>query len=171
MNLDKKDFWQLIDASRLAANNDPDAQVDTLGALLLQLEADQIVEFDRVMVEHVNRAYHWDVWAAGYIIGGGCSDDGFMDFMGWLISKGEQVFETALRDADSLADVVGEIDGECQVEGILYAPGKAWEQKTGRPGGDFPQHRFAFQDGPHGESWDEDEVDARLPRLAARFSG
>lgn len=171
MNLEKKDFWNLIDASRLAADNDPEAQVDTLGELLLQLEADEIVEFDRLMAEHVNRAYHWDVWAAAYIIGGGCSDDGFMDFTGWLIGKGEQVFETALRDADSLADVVGEADDECQVEGILYAPGKAWEEKTGRSGDDFPQHTYAFQNGPQGESWDEDAVDARLPRLAARFNG
>ncbi|NHZ36271.1 DUF4240 domain-containing protein [Massilia sp. CCM 8692] len=170
MNLEKNDFWTLIDASRLAADHDPEAQVDTLEGLLAELEADQIVEFDRLMVEHVNRAYHWDLWAAAYIIGGGCSDDGFMDFTGWLIGKGEQVYEAALRDADSLADVVGEADDECQVEGMLYAPGKAWEEKTGRSGDDFPRHMFAFQDGPHGESWDEDAVDARLPRLAAMFS-
>lgn len=169
--MEKKEFWKLIDASRLAADNDPEAQIDTLGAMLAELDPDQIVAFDRLMVEQVNRAYHWDLWAAAYIIGGGCSDDGFMDFTAWLIGKGEQVFEAALRDADSLADVVGEADGECQVEGILYLPSQVWEEKTGRPGDAFPRHLFAFQDGPHGASWDEDAVDARLPRLAARFNG
>lgn len=172
MNLEKNDFWQLIDASRLAADNDPEAQLDTLGDLLAALEADQIVAFDRLLVEQVNRAYHWDLWAAAYIIGGGCSDDGFMDFTTWLIGKGEAVFEAALRDADSLADVVDdELDGECQVEGLSYLPCQAWEEKSGRPGDDFPRHLYAFQEGPQGESWDEDAVHARLPRLAARFGG
>jgi hypothetical protein len=170
MKVEKKAFWTLIDASRLAAAHDPEAQLDTLGAMLAQLEADQIVAFDRLLVEHINRAYRWDLWAAAYLIGGGCSDDGFMDFTTWLIGKGEQVFEAALRDADSLADVVDEErDGECQVEGLAYLPLRAWEVKSGRAGEDFPRHAYAFRDGPQGESWDEDQLDDMLPRLAARF--
>ena len=32
--------------------------------------------------------YRWDMWAAAYLIGGGCSDDGFIDFRAGLIAQG-----------------------------------------------------------------------------------
>ena len=32
--------------------------------------------------------YRWDVWAAAYLIGGGCSDDAFIDFRAGIIAQG-----------------------------------------------------------------------------------
>src|SRR5207244_5250545 len=105
---------------------------------LEQSEPDDIVEFDRLFREYWARAYTWDLWAAAYIIGGGCSDDGFMDFRGWLISKGEKVFENALKDPESLVHVVNEDDEDCQYEGFQYVASQAWENKTGKSMDDLP---------------------------------
>jgi hypothetical protein len=44
-----------------------------------------------------------DQWGAAYLANGGCSDDGFDYFRGWLIGQGRKVYETVLADPDSLA--------------------------------------------------------------------
>lgn len=58
-------------------------------------------------------SYKQDLWAVAYVVMGGCSDDCFMDFRAWLIAQGQEVFESALKNADSLCGVFDEIeDGE-----------------------------------------------------------
>ncbi|MFD6821443.1 DUF4240 domain-containing protein [Streptomyces sp. NPDC060085] len=42
--------------------------------------------------------------AAAYLIGGGCSNDSFMDFRAGLIALGRDWYEKATADPDSLAD-------------------------------------------------------------------
>ncbi|MEI5006890.1 DUF4240 domain-containing protein [Streptomyces sp. PmtA] len=46
----------------------------------------------------------WDVRAAAYVIGRGCSDDSFMDFRAGLIALGRAWYERAIGPPDSLAD-------------------------------------------------------------------
>jgi hypothetical protein len=108
--MDKAEFWEIIDKSRQAAGGDPYQQLETLGDLLREISPDEIVSFDYHFSAYHARAYTWDLWGAAYVIGGGCSDDGFMDFRGWLISRGEKVYEAAMANADSLAAVVEEHD-------------------------------------------------------------
>ena len=74
-------------------------------------------------------SYRTPLWAAAYVINGGCSDDGFDYFRGWLIVQGRQVFERAVADPDALADLAvippapGRASLEC--ESVLYIPAKA----------------------------------------------
>ena len=39
------------------------------------------------MRQRLAEAYRWDIWAIAFIINGGCSDDGFEYFRGWLVRK------------------------------------------------------------------------------------
>jgi Protein of unknown function (DUF4240) len=48
--------------------------------------------------------YRLALWGAAYLINGGCSDDGFDYFRGWLLSQGHATWQAALADPDSLAD-------------------------------------------------------------------
>jgi hypothetical protein len=43
----------------------------------------QVVRVDRTVWTLMDRSYRNDLWAAGYLINGGCSDDGFDYFRGW----------------------------------------------------------------------------------------
>lgn len=167
--MENASFWKLIDASRLAAEGDAYEQIESLGKLLSELAPDDIVAFDRLFSQFHNQAYSWDLWGAAYVIGGGCSDDGFMDFRGWLISRGEQAYTNALRDPESLADVVTDGDDDCQVEGFQYVASQVWEEKTGRTSDDFPPHALARHADPIGEEWDEDDLETRFPKLSKRF--
>ena len=167
MDIDK--FWKILDRSRKNAEGDPEAQVDELEAELRKLSPEEIIEFDAIFRKHHQGAYDWALWGAAYIIGGGCSDDGFADFRGWLISGGRKVYETALADPDSLVKFVKENDGECQIEGFEYASSKAWEALTGRTADDFPVTYSSGIREPSGRKWEESELDALFPRLAKKF--
>ncbi|WP_412769018.1 DUF4240 domain-containing protein [Micromonospora zamorensis] len=44
------------------------------------------------------------MWAAAYLIGGGCSDDSFIDFRAGVIALGREWYERVLVSPDGLAD-------------------------------------------------------------------
>jgi hypothetical protein len=162
-------FWKLIDSTRRIAKGDPNAHIEALTAALAELPEAEIIAFDDHFAEHWNRAYTWDLWGAAYIIGGGCSDDGFMDFRGWLISKGRKVYEAALQDAESLTRAVKEADEDCQVEGFQYAAPAAWERVTGKDNVDFPASRGPSPEAPAGAPWEDDDLPERFPKLWRKF--
>lgn len=114
-----------------------------------------------------------------YLINGDCSNDGFDYFRGWLIAQGEAMFERALADPDTLADVV-ELSSDSveladlELEDMLGVAYYAYEKNTGQElpevAWDGPRH----PDEPAGKRWDEDDdagYFARLPWLAAMFMG
>jgi hypothetical protein len=170
--VENNQFWDVIDSSRAKAKGDPFVQLDTLRKALLSLPPEQIVEFDRWFRRQRARAFDWGLWGAAYVIAGDCSDDGFMDFRDWLVSKGESVLDAALRDPDSLASVLAECDANGQVEGFSYVASQVWEQRTGRGALDFPYEQIVEPANPIGEPWTEDssQLAARLPRLWQRFA-
>lgn len=168
--MDKAKFWMLIDQSRVNGSGDAEAQIDELLKLVSALDADDIAEFDHIFSTYHEQAYTWPLWGAAYVIGGGCSDDSFMDFRGWLISRGEAVYERALKEPDWLADFVTDEDGDCRVEGFQYVPSQAWTEKTGKSDDEFPLRQIpgASRD-PRGEEWTEDDLEVRFPKLYKRF--
>jgi hypothetical protein len=170
--MNKAAFWKLIDASRENAGGDLDEQLTDLRARVEQLDPNEIIQFGKLFDEYWGRAYTWDLWAAAYILGGGCSDDGFLDFRGWLISRGERTYEDALRDPETLAQVVNADAGdECQYEGFQYVARAAWEKKTRNRLGSFPAGEITQPDEPAGERWLEggDDLDRRFPTLWRKF--
>lgn len=82
-----RQFWQLIERSKVENEGHCDRQAGALTALLLEVPATDIMAFDRLFEYHVDQAYRNDLWAAAYIINGGCSDDGFEYFRRWLIGQ------------------------------------------------------------------------------------
>lgn len=161
-------FWRLIEEAKAEGGGDCDAFSESLTAKLQALAPQDILAFDGVMDQLLLRSYRWDLWGAAYLINGGASDDGFDYWRGWLMAQGRAVFENALRDPDSLADVIEGSELEC--EDILYVAGRAYEAKTGGAMPDRPNvFEAAGTSDPAGEHWTDDEdLERRLPRLAAR---
>ncbi|MFJ4109192.1 DUF4240 domain-containing protein [Oerskovia enterophila] len=197
--MDHDTFWQLVDDARTRAGQGADdrgAQDDplpgTLTALLVErLAPDEILAFAAVADEMSAAAYAWPVWGAAYLIEGGCSDDGFMDFRDGLVLAGRDVFTRTVADPDSLAEhpvvlgMGGGGSGWFGYESLGSLVGEAWTRTTGRDDEEYYAAREAAsssRDGedseessssdPSGESWDfddEDENRRRLPRLASLF--
>ena len=170
--MDISEFWTLVETSKSASDGSFDAQAESLAQHLSSLSPEEIVAFQRIFDELKDRAYSWDLWGAAYIMGGGCSDDGFADFRSWLISMGRETYTRALNDPESLADVDVGAYGEEDVffEEFAYMPARVYKAKTGQP---LTYARAATPPQPSGEEWDEDseELARRFPRLFARYQG
>jgi len=165
-DMDRETFWKLIKASGRFAE-DCDAQAEALVIALAKLPPDEIVGFDAEFQERMIEAYRWDLWAVAYIINGGCSDDGFEFFCGWLIAQGETYFEAALANPAKAADKVTPGDFvEC--ENILYAAAEAYEQSAGRM---EMQRRISHKPSePAGKRWAEEDLEKLFPKLVRKFS-
>jgi hypothetical protein len=169
------EFWEYIETARADAGSDSDRQMALLVERIAALPEAEIMEFERAFSARFNESYSWDLWGAAVLINGGASDDGFDYFRGWLISKGGAVYENALKDPDSLADVLTADDvseGGVETSGMLYVGMRAYEKRTGRELYDDMADTSApvspLPPEPGGEPWEDDaELDTRFPRLAA----
>ncbi|WP_406424890.1 DUF4240 domain-containing protein [Streptomyces sp. NBC_00873] len=131
--MDETEFWEIIDSTREAADGDPEDHADLLVDRLVQLDPESVLDFARHFEARYNRAYHWDLWGAAAVLLGGASDDAFDYFRCWLIGQGREVFEGAVHDPDSLAELLDEFDEEIDgdAEDLGYAADEAYEQLTG----------------------------------------
>ena len=165
----KTQFWQLIDASRAQAGAKAQDQVLALQRVLDALAPDELVSFQHWFDDYHQRADSWAMWDAAFLVTDGCTEDSFIDFRGWLVARGEAVFEAALADPDTLAATLAPGD-ECQVEGYTYAAQWMWSQKTGKAFDAFPPSPMWSAPKSHARrEWDEDQVRRRLPRLWSLF--
>lgn len=165
------EFWAIISRiNALAAKQDGgwDFRRGALMFEMLKLSAAEIMAFNNHLHRRMNAAYGWPIWAAGYIIHGGCSDDAFMDFRSCLIFLGRSIFEAALEEPDSLAALDDELLRSTDFEGMLYVSAEIFEEQTGA---ELITDDSAPAE-PWGEEWREDD-DAALadlcPKLWSRF--
>ncbi|MEP3654143.1 MAG: DUF4240 domain-containing protein [Litorimonas sp.] len=154
-----KNFWAIIDAS---ISEDQSKQATTLAADLSQLNKDQLIAFESSYRSKLEAAYRWDLWAAAYIINGGCSDDGFDYFCDWLISRGQEVFNTALENPESLIGIATPWDTEFEEFRYVMMDVMSDKHKS-----EFPMPTKARPMSLAGEEWDEETVGNKYPKLAA----
>ncbi len=153
METDK--FWKIIATSKSNSSGDYEKQQTELENELLKLTPSEILAFDNKFRTLRGEIYNWDFWAAAYIINGGCSDDCFSDFRGWLIGQGKSIFENAVKDISTLKQLKDTNDGDW--EGLSYVPTDVYKKKTGN---DIPQGiRENIE--ISGEEWDEDSDDLK----------
>jgi uncharacterized protein DUF4240 len=158
------DFWELIDQARAAGKSCAEG-ARALERILGELSLTEIEAFAREQEDLMRTSYRWDLWGAAFVINGGCSDDGFDYFRGWLMLQGRDVWEAALREPESLAGV--SFEGNAACEDALYSAGKAYESVAGRG---LPPPRDRRPDAPSGTAWQETDLAALYPRLWERFS-
>jgi len=168
------DFWAVIARATADRPGSPGEVAERAIADLAACDSEEIVawgrHFDKVMVASGTQ----DLWAAAYLINGGCSDEGFDAFRGWLIAHGREAVARSVRSPDSLADVpavqaAAESGAVFEAEEVLAVAAGAYAKATGSelPAGDRPVTRPESAD-----LWDfdnEDEMRRRLPRLSALF--
>lgn len=165
------DFWRLIDASRQdfdpkRRDGNMDLQEKRLETLLSALSVDDVHGFERVYRAKYGEAYRWDLWGAAYIIGGGCSDDSFMDFRAWLVSMGQAVFDAAMANPESLVEAAAMPGVESSFfEGFGYVVHRVLERKGAE---EVPWRHPAD---PQGARWEEDDLPTLFPRLWSAFGG
>jgi hypothetical protein len=164
MTLDQ--FWSLVEKVHRASGGDMDKKCELLDTELRRLPLAEVRSFHDYFYECLDRAYTWELWAAAYIIGGGCSNDAFSDFRSTLISMGREIFEGTLADPESLANRDYDAD-MADYEGYQYVPSKVERDLSG--GQDFPRTRPHPKE-PSGALWDEEEVAQLYPKLVKKYN-
>lgn len=165
---DEKWFWQIIDQSRNGKKKiDHGQQVGNLTRILSSLRPEEIVSFDSIFYDLLGRSHRSELWAAAFIINGGCSDDTFHYFRSWLIGQGESVYYNALSDPETLIAVVkpGE---DREWEGLEYCAADAYEAITGREIHDPLAKSMNGKDVILG--WKETDLPLMFPKLWKKFA-
>jgi hypothetical protein len=187
--IDINGFWDVIESARADSSHaGGKGFAEALVDRLVTLPEEEILAWQERFGETHGAVYRWDVWAAAYLIGGGCSDDSFTDFRAGLIALGREWHERVAAAPDSLADhpVVVEAaarghDYVISDEPVNYGASYAFERLTGDADAFYEawQRYQADQDdaaaeSAMGEDFDFDDVGEmrrRLPRLAALYLG
>ena len=142
-------FWDIIETARASAGQDRPFH-ESLTDHLATLTEQDILEYHERFEKMHDALYRYDLWAAAYLIRGGCSDDSFIDFRAGLIAQGRDWHNKAAAAPDSLAD-------HPAVAGAGF-----WDALEARG----PRDYLAVM----GEAFDFDddqEMRRRLPRLSA----
>ena len=170
-------FWEIIETARASAGPDRPFH-EALTDHLTTLSEQDILEYCERFEKMHDALYRYDLWAAAYLIGGGCSDDSFIDFRAGLIAQGRDWYERATTSADSLADhpaVAGAghplADNPLFYEEVNYAASYAFERVSGDEGSfwDTLKERgprvFVEVTGEDFDFDDDQEMRRRLPQL------
>jgi hypothetical protein len=165
MTLDE--FWEIVERVHEAAPLDMAAKCRLLRNELCKLPVEEVLSFEEHFTECYYRAYAWDIWGAAYVINGGCSDDGFMDFRSTLISLGRRPFETALADADRLAEFELDEEWACYEGYQSVALEVCRNHHKSEPPANWRRSEHPRE--PAGEPFDEEEMGPRFPRLVAKY--
>ncbi len=160
-------FWKLINLTYNKSKGDFETQQQVLNQELSKLRPIEIIHFDNKFRKLRGDAYTWNLWAAIFIINGGCSDDSFMDFRGWVIAQGKEFYYRTVSDPGSLIDVDAERI-EVDWEGMGYIPAAVFKEITGV---EIPSVQIENVE-IIGEEWDEDNDDlkTRYPLLWAKYA-
>lgn len=158
-------FWDVIAKAGLRSSSEQ--FLEDVRDLLILEGRKSVSAFRRELSERLKEAKTWDLWAAAFVMNGGCSDDGFLYFRLWLVAQGREVFEEAVRNPDSLAN--GKIrysdGGEHEMEGFLDAIEEAYDEL----GADAPDSPLGGSSRPKGKGWKEQELASRFPMLWKKF--
>ncbi|MFD3756342.1 DUF4240 domain-containing protein [Streptomyces sp. NPDC058622] len=187
--MDIDTFWDIIEGARAGAAGAGEPLDEVLVKQLAERPTQTILEYAERFDELHDALYRWDVWAAAYLIGGGCSDDSFIDFRAGVIASGRAWYRRVTTDPDSLAahpEAVETADAGARSETLFYeemnyAAGAAFERITGNADSFYEawlDFRTTETEGDSaadmGEDFDfddDEEMSRRLPRLAAVFLG
>jgi len=165
-------FWDIVDRSR---SPDRGAQIAVLKQLLNSLTPGELVAWEKTFDKQMRRSYRWNLWGAAYIAMGGASDDSFEYFRLWLISRGQQTFETVLTSPDALADVASDDPEQLEFEDFAHAAPDVWSAKTGKGWDEMPSLSSFFDPAgygaPTGQQFSDDPpaLAAKYPKLWRRF--
>jgi hypothetical protein len=175
--LDEEKFWSIVQRS-LEATDDQDDQEQFLISEIQKLTPKEIIGF-RLRTDYLlYHTYNSDMWCAGYIMNGGCSDDGFEYFRNWVISRGKETYSKAKANPDSLIEEVIDDVESYEFESFWYVALEAFSKKTGKDLYDYiDQENFKTNEGSYPQfefTWTEEDAESMrkvCPQLYEKFNG
>ena len=178
--MDEEQFWAIVQTAVDEAGNDEDEYLEVVKRELSKLSLKEMIGFRLRTDKLLYDSYTSEMWCAGYLMNGGCSDDGFEYFRLWVISRGRKVYEAAMANPDNLIDYIGDDDEMdfFEFELFWYVALEAFEEAVDAELYDYiDDENFKTCEGnyPNFEfNWEEDEPESMqklCPRLFEKFGG
>lgn len=177
--MDEIDFWYLISQAEGQAEAESGSgsiliadQISAIRTALSKMEADDLTGFQEMVDGLMNGAYGYDLWGAAYIITGGLSPDDFEAFRARLILAGRQIFERAVDDPDSLAELDIDLTGEMEeARDLLFIALETYEEVSG-DGAIYERPGHSEMIAPYGDNFDETDTEyfkQRYPQLWEKY--
>jgi len=170
--MDLGTFWKFIGDARSRARDDRDFLSRTASRLRM-LKPEELMEFESHFEKIHTESFSWNLWGAAYLMNGGCGDDGFDYFRAWLMAQGQQAFDNAVKDPDTLATLAEPgTRGSRGFEEFMHLARETYEEKTGE---EMPDSDVLFQGvvpSEPAERWDFNdatEMKKRFPKLFAKY--
>ncbi len=168
------DFWAVISRATADRPASPADVAKRAAADLATRDPEEIVAWGRHLDKVMVASGTENLWAAAYLINGGCSDEGFDSFRGWLIAHGRDAVARSVKSPDSLADVAvirgaADTGAVFEAEEVLSIAADAYTQATGE---EFPAEERPKTRPDAADLWDfdnEEEMQRRLPKLSELF--
>jgi Protein of unknown function (DUF4240) len=157
-------FWSIIDESR--RGNTSSANSKVLLQVLSRLSDREVSAFGHMFYEKLCALNFWRLWAAGSIIAGGMSGDQFHYFRSWIIGKGKDLFDAAMKDPDAIGPWIENRDVDNEL--LEYVATEIMETR----GGEDPRELSDCNPDakPRGKPFEEDTVGELCPKLAQLFA-
>ncbi len=176
--MDEEQFWAVVQTAVDEAGDDEDEYLEVVKRELSKLSLKEMIGFRLRTDKLLYDSYTSEMWCAGYLMNGGCSDDGFEYFRLWVISRGRKVYEAAMANPDNLIDYIDD-DAEMdffEFELFWYVALEAFEEAVDADLYDYvDDDNFKTCEGnyPNFEfNWEEDEPESMqklCPRLFEKF--
>lgn len=176
--MDEEQFWAIVQTAVDEAGDDEEAYLEVVKHELSKLSLKEMIGFRLRTDKLLYDSYTSEMWCAGYLMNGGCSDDGFEYFRLWVISRGRKAYEAAMANPDNLIDYIGDDDEMdfFEFESFWYVALEAFEEAVDAELYDYiDDENFKTREGnyPNFEfNWEEDEPESMqklCPRLFEKF--
>ncbi|MEW5677229.1 DUF4240 domain-containing protein [Flavobacterium enshiense] len=161
--LDENIYWNIITTSLKKTDNQDDQEQSLINEIE-KLTPKEIIGFRLRTDKLLYDTYNSEIWCAGYIMNGGCSDDSFEYFRNWVISRGKETYYKAKENPDSL---ISEVNGDMEYydfEGFWYVALEAFNRKTGKDLYDYIDNdNFKTNEGNYPQinfNWEEEEPES-----------
>lgn len=173
--LNEDTYWAIVDKSLKATSNQED-QEQFLIAEIEKFSPKEMIGFRLRTDKLLYDTYNSEMWCAGYIMNGGCSDDGFEYFRCWVISRGKDTYYKAKANPDYLVNEIVKHTVYYEFEPFWYVALQAFKHKTGAELYDYIDNEtFKTAEGSYPNfkfTWQEDNPESMkkiCPKLFAAF--
>ncbi len=169
--MEQRRTWKLLDPTRTHFCSGPGTE-DVFIQNLATFSVDELLSFATYWNHHWSRTVRDDLWAAAYLIDGGCSDDAFYNYVRpGVILLGENLFEAVIKDPDQTLAGLPNAGQELIQGEFCHVVQLAFEEKTGQDldWGELPQIRPINDPPDRAVNWKEEDLPRLFPKLWAIY--
>lgn len=174
--MNEDEFWDLIEKTKQESYGNCSSQTELLIKILSEKSIEEILDYTKNFWKLFLQSYTSELWAMAHILNGGCSNDTFDYFRGWLIAQGRNLYEIFMKHPDEVADLTNnkmELFNECEF--IIGVSRDVYIKKTGNEDekiyNTIKEVAKNYNYGKLELEWDESNLNEFYPKFYQKYNG